>query len=74
MTLAHFAAQSALIVSWIGAAVERDSASSGVGEEKEKDDDATIASDAPPYRDSDRNGSSRVETDAPASGIARRRR
>ena len=75
VTLAHFAAQSALIVSWIGAAVERDAASSASAKEKkEKDDDATIASDAPPYRDSDRNGSSRVETDAPASGIARRRR
>ena len=75
VTLAHFAAQSALIVSWIGAAVERDAASSASAKEKkEKDDDTTIASDAPPYRDSDRGGLSRVETDAPASGIARRRR
>jgi len=82
VTLAHFAAQSALIVSWIGAAVERDAASSArrsrQREEKEKNAGAigTIARDGPPYRDSGRGGEvqPRVATDAPASGLARRKR
>jgi len=82
VTLAHFAAQSALIVSWIGAAVERDAASSArrsrQREEKEKNEKAigTIARDGPPYRDSGRGGEvqPRVATDAPASGLARRKR
>lgn len=81
VTLAHFAAQSALIVSWIGAAVERDAASSArrsrQREEKEKNAAiGTIARDGPPYRDSGRGGEvqPRVATDAPASGLARRKR
>ena len=80
VTLAHFAAQSALIVSWIGAAAERDAASSAASARRlkslreAKENDETIASDASPYRDSGRGGSSRVETDAPASALARRRR
>ena len=84
VTLAHFAAQSALIVSWIGAAVERDAArrsarrSRAPREEKEKNEKAigTIARDGPPYRDSGRGGEvqPRVATDAPASGLARRKR
>jgi phosphatidylinositol glycan class U len=81
VTLAHFAAQSALIVSWIGAAVERDAASSArrsrQREEKEKNAAiGSIARDGPPYRDSGRGGEvqPRVATDAPASGLARRKR
>ena len=34
VTLAHFAAQSALIVSWIGAAVDRDEASAASAKKK----------------------------------------
>ena len=39
VTLAHFAAQSALIVSWIGAAVERDAAEKFSSSKNRRGDD-----------------------------------
>jgi phosphatidylinositol glycan class U len=70
VTLAHFAAQSLLIVSWIGAAVERDAAYSS-SFRRLGDDDDDSGEDA---FTNDEDGGRSVERDAPASGLARRKR
>jgi phosphatidylinositol glycan class U len=70
VTLAHFAAQSLLIVSWIGAAVERDAAYSS-SFRRLGDDDDDSGEDA--FTNDEDEGRS-VERDAPASGLARRKR
>ena len=76
VTLAHFAAQSLLIVSWIGAAVERDAAYSSSFRRFEDDDDDSgedvFTNDASDVNAED--GGRSVERDAPASGLARRKR
>jgi hypothetical protein len=76
VTLAHFAAQSLLIVSWIGAAVERDAAYSSsfrrLGDDDDDSAEDVFSNDASDVNTED--GGRSVERDAPASGLARRKR
>ena len=76
VTLAHFAAQSLLIVSWIGAAVERDAAYSSsfrrLGDDDDDSGEDVFVNDASDVNTED--GDRSVERDAPASGLARRKR
>ena len=76
VTLAHFAAQSLLIVSWIGAAVERDAAYSSsfrrLGDDDDDSAEDVFSNDASDVNTED--GGRSVVRDAPASGLARRKR